>query len=85
MSKSFSENLHLQYKMFRVIFWVDFLIASFLVAGGKFELGLLFALFALLSGSVANQKAVLINQEKFLVNQELVLNKLDTLLEEGVQ
>ena len=88
MLNKLSGDLRLQYKVFRTAFWVDFIIAAFLVAAGIFEFGLLFAIFALLAGSVANQKAVLINQKTFLENQETFLSnqlriedKLDVVLE----
>lgn len=56
--------------------------------GGIFEFGLLFAIFALLAGSVANKKSQLLNQKTFLENQETFLSnqlriedKLDVVLE----
>ena len=88
MLNKLSGDLRLQYKVFRIVFWIDFIIAALLVSAGSFQIGLLFAIFALLAGSVANQKSQLLNQKTFLDNQGTFLSnqlriedKLDVVLE----
>jgi len=78
-------DLETQYKGFHLCFWSMLIIATITALFGNPITATLLGTLGLVSGAISQLKLVLINQELFLQNQLRIEDKLDVLLEEGVQ
>jgi hypothetical protein len=78
-------NLETQYAAFRVMMWADLVIGCLFAAAGNFPWAFGLVIVGLILGNISNAKLSLLNQEQVLTNQARIEDKLDVLLEEGVQ
>lgn len=85
-------DLETQYQGFNLCFWSMLIIATITSLFGNPVLAVMLGTLGLVSGAIGQLKLILMNQAKFLENQEIFLlnqtrieDKLEVLLEEGVQ
>jgi tetrahydromethanopterin S-methyltransferase subunit E len=78
-------DLDMQYKGFNLCFWVMLSLAMIFATIGDVNTAVLLGTLGMVSGVIALTKLVLRNQNMFLDNQRRIEDKLDVLLEEGVQ
>lgn len=78
-------NLETQYTAFRALMWCDLVIGCLFAAAGNFPWAFGLVIVGLVLGNISNAKLSLLNQMQVLSNQKRIEDKLDVLLEEGVQ
>jgi hypothetical protein len=78
-------DLQSQYVAFRLMMWVDLLFGCLFAANGNFAWAFGLVIVGLILGNISNSKLILLNQETVLQSLMRVEDKVDVLLDEGVQ
>ena len=78
--KNLGGTLEQQYYAFRIMYWIDIIIASFVAISGQHEAALLLAVLGLILGSISNDKKLLMMNEQIMSNQNRIEDKINVLL-----